>query len=87
MRYSTIASLLLAALPAFAAAQAAHGEGAEEEMGPVAFMWPADRLWNDDDDNTGPCGSSESPSNRTDFPLCKNSPPTCLSPMSNNLAK
>jgi hypothetical protein len=47
-----------------------HGEGAEgTEMGPVAFLWPADRPWDAKTDNTGPCGSPDGPKNRTEFPL------------------
>ncbi|OAL06856.1 hypothetical protein IQ06DRAFT_237301 [Phaeosphaeriaceae sp. SRC1lsM3a] len=47
-----------------------HGDGAEgTEMGPVAFMWPADRIWDAAHDNTAPCGSAEGPSNRTIFPV------------------
>jgi hypothetical protein len=47
-----------------------HGEGAEgTEMGPVAFMWPSDRIWDAAHDNTAPCGSAAGPSNRTIFPL------------------
>ena len=47
-----------------------HGEGAEgTEMGPVAFLWPADRFWDAKNDNTGPCGSPDGPKNRTEFPL------------------
>jgi len=38
-------------------------------MGPVAFLWPADRPWSAQMDNIGPCGSSVSQGNRTDFPL------------------
>jgi hypothetical protein len=71
MRYSGLASFLAAALPGLAVAQVAHVSDAEGTMGPVAFMWPEDRLWNDNDDNTGPCGSSQGVKNRTDFPLCK----------------
>ncbi|VUC23784.1 unnamed protein product [Clonostachys rosea] len=42
-------------------------------MGPAAFMWPPDRVWSGDADNTAPCGSIAAPnnSNRTDFPLDK----------------
>lgn len=43
--------------------------GTAEDMGPAAFMWPADRVWNAQMDNTSPCGSVESPTNRTLFPL------------------
>jgi hypothetical protein len=47
-----------------------HGSGAEgTEMGPVAFMWPADRIWDASHDNSAPCGSAAGPSNRTLFPL------------------
>jgi hypothetical protein len=47
-----------------------HGSGAEgTEMGPVAFMWPSDRIWDAAHDNTAPCGSAAGPSNRTIFPL------------------
>ncbi|KAE8153538.1 hypothetical protein BDV25DRAFT_136831 [Aspergillus avenaceus] len=46
-----------------------HGEEEAKKMGPVAFMWPPDRVWNEAYDNTAPCGSSSGPSNRTDFPL------------------
>ncbi|RVX71560.1 hypothetical protein B0A52_05132 [Exophiala mesophila] len=46
-----------------------HGEEASEEMGPVAIMWPPDRLWGADFDNHAPCGSAEGVGNRTEFPL------------------
>lgn len=47
-----------------------HGEGAEgTEMGPVAFLWPADRNWSAAADNIAPCGSTDGPANRTQFPL------------------
>ena len=50
-----------------------EGHGADEAdlMGPAAFMWPADRIWNEKHDNSAPCGSSESPGTRTKFPLGK----------------
>ncbi|KAE8446221.1 hypothetical protein EG329_012446 [Mollisiaceae sp. DMI_Dod_QoI] len=49
---------------------AAHGDGAEGTiMGPVAFLWPDDRLWSAAYDNIGPCGSNSSVTNRTEFPL------------------
>lgn len=41
------------------------------DMGPAAFMWPADRVWSAAADNTAPCGSVADPSDRTDFPLRK----------------
>jgi hypothetical protein len=40
-------------------------------MGPVAFLWPADREWSAAADNTAPCGSSVGVTNRTNFPLGK----------------
>ncbi|KAL8377127.1 hypothetical protein RB595_008005 [Gaeumannomyces hyphopodioides] len=47
-----------------------HGVGAlGTEMGPVAFLWPADRPWSADADNTAPCGSVRGVTNRTPFPL------------------
>lgn len=47
-----------------------HGEGEEgSSMGPVAFLWPPDRVWDAQYDNTAPCGSSAGPSNRTIYPL------------------
>ncbi len=50
----------------------AHGEGLQgTEMGPVAFLWPADRPWSASADNSAPCGSSSGVSNRTEFPLCE----------------
>jgi hypothetical protein len=65
---------LAALLFSLAAAQESHGEGEEgNSMGPVAFLWPADRTWNAVNDNTGPCGSPNGPSNRTVFPLTQGS--------------
>ena len=47
-----------------------HASGAEGTvMGPVAFLWPADRPWSADADNIAPCGSSNGVNNRTNFPL------------------
>lgn len=47
-----------------------HAAGAEGSvMGPVAFLWPEDRPWSADADNTAPCGSSSGVGNRTQFPL------------------
>ncbi|CAH0058874.1 unnamed protein product [Clonostachys solani] len=59
----------LALLASIASAQNAK----YTNMGPAAFMWPPDRVWSGDADNTAPCGSIASPnnSNRTDFPLDK----------------
>lgn len=51
-----------------------HGEDAEgTEMGPVAFMWPPDRIWDAAHDNIAPCGSALGVSNRTIFPLTQGS--------------
>ncbi|GJC97083.1 GPI anchored protein [Colletotrichum higginsianum] len=41
----------------------------DDEMGPAAFMWPADRVWSGDMDNQEPCGSRAGVGNRTQFPL------------------
>jgi hypothetical protein len=60
---------LLAALPSLALAQT-HGEGAlGTTMGPVAFLWPPNRPWDEANQNDGPCGSATGPTNRTDFPI------------------
>lgn len=65
--------LSLLALPLLAAAQT-HGEGEEgNSMGPVAFMWPADRPWSATADNIAPCGSASGPGNRSIFPLSQGS--------------
>lgn len=50
-------------------AYAATDYGTEEEMGPAAFMWPADRVWAASMDNTAPCGSVANPGNRSEFPM------------------
>ncbi|KAJ3950974.1 hypothetical protein N0V92_012633 [Colletotrichum tropicale] len=41
----------------------------DDDMGPAAFMWPADRVWSGDMDNQAPCGSKSGVENRTEFPL------------------
>lgn len=70
MRFDIIS--LIASLPCLTMAQ--HGSGAEgTTMGPVAFMWPPDRPWDAQNDNTAPCGSANGPSNRTMFPLSQGS--------------
>jgi hypothetical protein len=59
-----------AALLGMAAAAEVHGASAQGTvMGPVAFLWPADRTWSADADNVGPCGSNAAVGNRTDFPV------------------
>jgi hypothetical protein len=61
---SIMAGMALAVTTAFAAEEPEY-----DNMGPAAFMWPADRVWSADADNTAPCGSTAGPGNRTDFPL------------------
>ena len=51
-----------------ALAQEPHGEDEKKHMGPVAFMFPPNRPWSADADNTPPCGTSSGVFNRTDFP-------------------
>ncbi|KAG9769816.1 hypothetical protein KCU88_g6787, partial [Aureobasidium melanogenum] len=60
--------LLLAGLYG-ASVLAAHGEDYAKTMGPVAFLWPDDRIWDADHDNSAPCGTASPPNNRTQFPL------------------
>lgn len=48
---------------------AAPATAAFDNMGPAAFMWPPDRPWSADADNTAPCGSDSGPVNRTSFPM------------------
>lgn len=52
-----------------ASANAAIDMGDTDEMGPAAFMWPADRVWSAAMDNTAPCGSVANPGNRSEFPM------------------
>ncbi|KAJ4141806.1 hypothetical protein NW754_014595 [Fusarium falciforme] len=54
-----------------ASAYAAVDMGDTDEMGPAAFMWPADRVWSAAMDNTAPCGSVANPGNRSEFPMQK----------------
>ncbi|GME45643.1 hypothetical protein GTA08_BOTSDO09368 [Neofusicoccum parvum] len=68
-RYTT-ALLASCALTQLAQGAEVHGASAEGTvMGPVAFLWPADRPWSASADNTAPCGSSSGVSNRTQYPL------------------
>lgn len=62
-------SILGCAAALAAHAYAATDYGSEDEMGPAAFMWPADRVWSASMDNTAPCGSVASPGNRSEFPM------------------
>lgn len=74
LKSALLASLLSASQQVIAAE--VHGAGAEGSvMGPVAFIWPSDRPWTADADNSGPCGSNVGPPNRTEFPLgCEHHP-------------
>ncbi|KAK6535902.1 hypothetical protein TWF281_000153 [Arthrobotrys megalospora] len=70
LRNALYLAAALSAIAAPAAAQQAHGEGEQgSSMGPVAFLWPADRPWSSTEDNKGPCGSPSGPTTRSDFPL------------------
>lgn len=54
----------------------AHSEEDYDHMGPLGFMWPQDREWDEEDGMTGPCGSSRGATNRTEFPVGKSL--TCM---------
>lgn len=62
--------------PALFLTAAAGAMAASDTLGPAAFMWPPDRLWSEQTDNTPPCGSAASVTNRTLFPLCEQAIPT-----------
>ncbi|KKA29997.1 hypothetical protein TD95_003829 [Thielaviopsis punctulata] len=65
MRFSSAAAVFVAAVSRATAAS----DDAAEDMGPAAFMWPQDRVWNAAADNTAPCGSVARAGSRTQFPL------------------
>lgn len=68
MRFTTVLTTL--ASLAMSARAEVHGASAEgTTMGPVAFLWPDDRPWSASHDNSGPCGSADGVTNRTEFPL------------------
>jgi hypothetical protein len=71
MLLNTLSIITISALFQIAAAETiTHAAGAEGTvMGPVQFLWPADRPWSADADNTAPCGSNFGVTNRTQFPL------------------
>ncbi|RYP04533.1 hypothetical protein DL764_004395 [Monosporascus ibericus] len=74
MKFNKLSYLAVLTGGHLASGQEVHGEGAEgTEMGPVAFLWPADRPWSAESDNIAPCGSASGPANRTDFPLSQGS--------------
>ncbi|KAF9871586.1 gpi anchored protein [Colletotrichum karsti] len=64
--YSSLKTFLALGLASAACAQ--HTKQ-DDEMGPAAFMWPADRVWSGDMDNQAPCGSKSGVANRTEFPI------------------
>jgi hypothetical protein len=67
-RLSLLISLtVLLSFTTFAAEE--HGTEEKKQMGPAAFLWPADRAWDANFDNTAPCGSNAGVVNRTDFPM------------------
>lgn len=69
MKLSTALTATAIATASYAAAQD-HGDEYSQTMGPVAFLWPPDREWSEDSENTAPCGSSSGPmSERAQFPL------------------
>jgi hypothetical protein len=67
MHFPTLPALALSALATAVVAQ--HGASELGNMGPVAFLWPEDRAWDADHDNTAPCGSVAAVGNRTRFPI------------------
>ncbi|KAJ9136855.1 hypothetical protein NKR23_g9497 [Pleurostoma richardsiae] len=67
MRSNIAARLLVAS--AFSVMPSTGYDTMASDMGPAAFMWPPDRTWSSDEDNTAPCGSSSGVGNRTSFPL------------------
>ncbi|RYP71773.1 hypothetical protein DL771_004585 [Monosporascus sp. 5C6A] len=74
MKFNKLSYLAVLTGGRLALGQEVHGEGAEGiEMGPVAFLWPADRPWSAEADNIAPCGSASGPTNRTHYPLSQGS--------------
>ncbi|KAK1971945.1 hypothetical protein LY78DRAFT_12244 [Colletotrichum sublineola] len=68
--HASLRTFLSLSLGLACAARAQHdAEPLDDEMGPAAFMWPADRVWSGDMDNQEPCGSRSGVGNRTEFPL------------------
>ncbi|KAL1880057.1 hypothetical protein Daus18300_001420 [Diaporthe australafricana] len=69
MHFTTTLATLTSLATAARAAEV-HGANAEGTvMGPVAFLWPDDRPWSASHDNSGPCGSVDGVTNRTQFPI------------------
>lgn len=69
MIFGALLSVAIVLAPAHS--DGGHGAGESPEMGPVALLWPTDRAWHPDHDNHPPCGTSEGPTDRTEFPLSK----------------
>ncbi|EXJ83791.1 hypothetical protein A1O1_07418 [Capronia coronata CBS 617.96] len=63
------AALLLAGLYGGTVVAQEHGEDYAKTMGPVAFLWPSDRIWDAAHDNSAPCGTPSGVTDRTEFPL------------------
>ncbi|KAM0278203.1 hypothetical protein ACHAQH_005318 [Verticillium albo-atrum] len=51
----------------------AHSKEDYANMGPLGFMWPPDREWNEEHGMEAPCGTAAGPVNRTEFPLTPSS--------------
>lgn len=65
----TKATGLLATATALFSVVSGHSKEDYDHMGPLGFMWPEDREWNEDDALTAPCGVSGGVVNRTEFPV------------------
>ncbi|OAA71473.1 hypothetical protein ISF_02024 [Cordyceps fumosorosea ARSEF 2679] len=66
---TTLAAAWLMASSGVSAAGTSAKAMTSNTIGPAAFMWPPDRVWSADADNTAPCGSIAGVTNRTTFPL------------------
>ncbi|KAM3468171.1 hypothetical protein MY5147_008200 [Beauveria neobassiana] len=66
---AAVSALMATGASAAGIRAAAKGPMTSETIGPAAFMWPPDRVWSADADNTAPCGSIAGVGNRTSFPL------------------
>ncbi|KAG9239293.1 hypothetical protein BJ875DRAFT_391665 [Amylocarpus encephaloides] len=70
MLFNTLAVVALAAVVDAQTSSTPHAQGSVGSvMGPVQFLWPEDRPWSANADNTAPCGSTSGVNNRTQFPL------------------
>ncbi|KAM3509048.1 hypothetical protein MY10362_000837 [Beauveria mimosiformis] len=66
---AAVSAIMVTGASAAGIKAAAKGPMTSETIGPAAFMWPPDRVWSADADNTAPCGSIAGVGNRTSFPL------------------